>query len=562
MIKQAFLIKKGDTSCCSICGKELGPNGHKAHILVNEKEPIKEEDILYYTIEPVGHKIRIDIHNKDDCIYNIFFNTNGICDESKTEESLYWLDLIKYNFLFSNYSKEERFLSFTENECEIINKYFPSVYKINNIARFVEILSKRKPIYSKEICVTKLNKIPYGKINLNVGKKYDGKKVKLCKLMEYEVDNDIVFEVIYALGTVENAKIQNPQKYRFFISKNYIYNPKQYELNRIIGPDDTIQIYDRVRYDSFHKKYPDIKLKEFLESGGHDIVRFVLSNNNDPVFELIGKAGLGYLAEASNYLDLNLDATNIKSMFSMPVKALRALNSVEAVELLKENLKSVIDIYKKYPAIFSEPIKSSGIKFLKIFKGYHTYIKKDVVKYFRYINDLNDDSFQYYTDYLRMCYQYKLYPYGRFPKVIKEAHDVIMVYGQQKMESIKTVGFEMAVSSPLYQELAQTVDSYEFLIPRNADDLVNESYQMRNCVRSYVNSVAKGYSYIVFLRKKKSLASSFVTIEVSESFSLRQVKGKGNTYITKDIAQIVKNWCQEKGIDYRFCSDLTRVLEY
>ena len=52
MRKKAFLLEEKDGCYCSICKRKYhGSNkGHKQHELVNELEPIKKEDILYYTV--------------------------------------------------------------------------------------------------------------------------------------------------------------------------------------------------------------------------------------------------------------------------------------------------------------------------------------------------------------------------------------------------------------------------------------------------------------------------------------------------------------------------------
>ena len=51
------------------------------------------------------------------------------------------------------------------------------------------------------------------------------------------------------------------------------------------------------------------------------------------------------------------------------------------------------------------------------------------------------------------------------------------------------------------------------------------------------------------MRKKNKLSTSFVTIEVTPFYKLRQVKGKGNSEISVETAKIVEKWCRNKGID-------------
>lgn len=562
-MKKAFLLMKKNERFCSLCGEECTARIHKKHLFVNELEPIKEEDILYYTVKDDKDRIQVDIHNKDQIVFSVSFNGKGILESSGEEGWPFWQDMMKQNFLYKNYRRTPRFLSFTEDECQIVSHYFPSVYKVDNMGYFIEAVSK-KSIKEKQIDTSWFNKIPYGKVNLFVGNKYNGKKVKLCKMKEYKVqNNDVIFEVIYVTGTVFESKITDPNKYRFFISKDFIYNPKGYDLYELIGKpsDGESQIYERCLFTEFQNAYPEVKLKEFVESGGTDIVRFILSNNNDPIFEIIGKAGLGYIAEASDEMDIDKSGKNIKDFFTMPIKAVRSLNSKAGAGFLVKHKDTAAEIYKKMPAIFEKRITDSGIRFLIDMKAYQNSLGKDILKCFRFANRLSTEDYELYMDYLRMCHIHHVYPLGKFPGQLKTAHDVMIVYGAQQREALKTVGFELAINHLEYQNLKYDTADFKFLIPRNADDLVNESYQMRNCVRSYVASVCNRYTYIVFLRRKKSLATSFVTIEVTNDYILRQVKGKGNSMVSREIAELVIEWCIEKGISYKNCYDLREVLE-
>ena len=560
MRTKAFLLEEKDGCYCSICRRKYysSKKGHKQHELVNELEPIKKEDILYYTVELEDGRIFVKIHNQNEILFTISFDQTGKIQSSDRNELDYWMELIEENFLYEKYQNKKRFLSFSEEECQIINKLFPCIYQDVNIARFIRMISKRK-IEAKELNKEKIRKIPYTKINLYVGKKYDKKIVKLCKMKEHIIDETVIFEVIYAIGEVVGTKIMNPEKYRFFISKDFIYNPKEYDLSLIIGNDDRIKIYEPISYTEFHKMYPEVKLKEFLQSGGKDAVRFILSNNNDIIFELVGKAGLGYIAERSDEMEINRNGKNMKEVFGLPIKVLRTLNSPEGAKLLLKDLKEIQKIYKEYPAIFEKRISTSGIHLLEDFGRYSIHIKDDIIKYFRYINSLKDEEYSFYMDYIIMCRQYNLFPYGKFPKMIVKAHDVIMIYGTQKREALKATRFELAIGSLEYKNLEYETGNYKFLLPRTAEDLVKESYEMRNCVRSYIDRVANGYCYIIFLREKRRLSSSYVTIEVDTNYRLRQVKGKGNSRVPKNIAELVKKWCDEKSIDAD-CYDLNVAL--
>ena len=226
-------------------------------------------------------------------------------------------------------------------------------------------------------------------------------------------------------------------------------------------------------------------------------------------------------------------------------------------ELLEENLSE----YNNVEIKFQDFLKSNVIEDIKNY-NYNKYLfENNIVKYFRFINNMDMDDYQLYIDYMRMCKNNKLYPYGKFPKQIKSAHDMMVLYNAERLEAARANNFKEAIKTDLYNNLIHKTEKFEFLIPRSADDLVNESYQMRNCVRSYINSVANGHTYIVFMRKKEKLSKSFVTIEVSKNYRLGQVKGVGNSKVDRITAEAVIEWCDQKSIDYRYNWDLDKALD-
>jgi len=197
---------------------------------------------------------------------------------------------------------------------------------------------------------------------------------------------------------------------------------------------------------------------------------------------------------------------------------------------------------------------------------------KMFLEYARYCKNLTEQEYKSFIDYTNMCIMTRLWPYKRFPdqKDIEVAHDVIMNYMNERRQAVKTVrstewneAFEKALLNEDYTNLIVLPDTFFFelsnyilLMPRTAEDLVEESYQMRNCVRSYVSSVAMGRTYILFLRKKTSKSKSFITIEVTENYRVAQVKGKGNAHPPYDVIEWVRKWANAKNLTYQDCYDL------
>ena len=417
-----------------------------------------------------------------------------------------------------------------------------------------------------------IRKLPTLKIDLNIGKKYrNNLPIYFCQLKEVEINDDIMFLCACIKGRMNEGKIIVEEKNILYISHNYVYNPNNFDILDFINKD---VIYGRFRYDKYSKKYPETMLREYIESGGERYLHFIISENNDFLMELIGKASLGYVSNKINeYRNINPEATNIKQIFGLPIKALRNINTKEVSENLnKYELEIFKKAYKIQPSIFNEPITETEILFLNSVIGKKGNLitacknnPKDILDYSRYCRTLNQTEYNLFVDYSNMCNTHKLWPYKKFPEKqnLKLAHDVIMQYSYEKKKAEESHNFDEAISNEIYREFIELPfeqfylnSRFTLLMPRSADDLVEESYQMRNCVRSYIPSVSAGRTYILFLRKKTSKSSSFVTIEVNRNRALVQVKGKGNSHPDDQTKEYVIHWCKDKCIDYEDCWDL------
>ena len=65
------------------------------------------------------------------------------------------------------------------------------------------------------------------------------------------------------------------------------------------------------------------------------------------------------------------------------------------------------------------------------------------------------------------------------------------------------------------------------------DSLVDESYQMNNCVRTYIDRIVDHDCEIYFMREKENINKSLVTVEVIDG-KVVQAKRKNNTSITEE----------------------------
>jgi hypothetical protein len=592
-MNSAFLIKHNNKCYCSNCNEEIviNKNNPKEYIkrthekqcnisFVNFDNPRIADDIYAYNLKVINDELVLEILRgsfydsfKFNKVYEAFFTKNSrIVKESGEENIYYWKEILKENFFYEDIYQSNRLNLNSEAEISIINEVFPYIPFIENISDFIDIYLTKGYTENKKLLDKELAKIPHQKIDLNIGNIYNRKNLCLCYLKEHEVLNEVFFEVTYIEGKCINGKINIIYKNRCLISDNYIYNPKNMSLDLL---NSNNILYLPFRYEKFSNKYKHIKLKEYIKSGGKKIIPFIFSSTNNRCLELLGKSELGYLADNyQNINDIDLSGTNVKSIFGIPIKALKCLNSKDFIEYINvsQKIKPFVDLYNYQRMVYFETFNKSTIEFLRqnMFKNnsdVYDFDKKDILKYIKYtqskvFENYNDKNIVYiniYTDYLNMCNRNNLYPEGRFPKNLIHCHDLMCHYQKERIEANRNAAFIDAIKNPRYQNLkTDAVESDEFviLLPRTADDLVEESYQMHNCVRSYVEAVARGSTYILFLRHNKKRSNSYITIEVSANYYLRQVKASHNAEPPIKVIEFVKKWAKEKNIIIDNCYDL------
>lgn len=85
------------------------------------------------------------------------------------------------------------------------------------------------------------------------------------------------------------------------------------------------------------------------------------------------------------------------------------------------------------------------------------------------------------------------------------------------------------------------VGDYVFMLPESPRDLTIEGQRQSHCVGGYSDKVARGDSYIVFMRKKKYPKDPLITIEISGK-SILQVRGYSNRIATSEENRIIEQW--------------------
>lgn len=256
-----------------------------------------------------------------------------------------------------------------------------------------------------------------------------------------------------------------------------------------------------------------------------------------PMLEMVWKAGM----------------TSLYDDFMQDVKYKR-----EAVSALKKYRKYLIGknlsmqtiakarlLAEKYGVAFDQAIEYASTQ-------YHIFDEElldDLVKIkpandiIKYINKNSNIAFGLTTfrDYLNMMEKIGT-PVNEdtiFPKDLKKAHDL----ATDKYNAIKH-----EKDNGQYSKRLKTLKSLEFvsdglmiIVPRRLEEILREGRELSHCVGSYVQSVAKGETTILFVRKAEDPDQPYYTIEFKEN-KVRQLRGLKNQQPTDEIEQFVEHW--------------------
>ena len=226
------------------------------------------------------------------------------------------------------------------------------------------------------------------------------------------------------------------------------------------------------------------------------------------------------------------------------------------------NLKHIIKYFKN---LFSCSIKEL-CEYLPVYDYVANYNRNE--KYlraqYRYCAELYKHNKEYlnnYRDYVR-CRStldqeskknWPLYPKD-FSKIEKLHNDIVDFINkeQDRIFTAKQVEKQNKYISEFYEKakkLEMSDDTYSIIAVKELLDLVKEGRLLNHCVGSYVDSVSNGREYILFLRKNNNIDIPFYTIDVTPDGKVRQIHGKGNCSITKEIKPFIDKWISKFKLD-------------
>lgn len=590
-LKNKFFVLKNEKGCfCSKCGKKLADDSyiitkHQSECNItfeNRFNAIDEKNAYGYAFRIINGKLCFIIYQlnlelisgfKDK--YNgakwkqVFVATFDIYKRNLIEKGLYNID-VWFKLLLE------------KSDCVCLNKYSPhdvirhcfkSIPYIYSYGMFLDIYRQRGYKYNN-INIEKIKSIADN--NIRTKSKYKD----FIDVFEHEIDDNIVLEM--------NVYKDKTRIHRVFISKDFYYCNENIDYNETFGLKGNLKkdryqciinykttpLFNINSIEKFNKKYPELMVNEYLNSGGENLFQIIMCPNYNKVIENLGKGGLGYISDNIESLKFkNPYGNNIKEIFGVNSNIIKIFNNKSNIEFLKnEDFEEFIKkIQSIQPAIFSLSLNNSALNLLYYnftnkdnyyrIKGVSDFNKNELLKLTKAFCENNIDIFTY-KDYIRMCKDLNAYPYGKIPNDISIAHEYISEIYSCHKDKILNEKFTNAVSSKEYLLFDSTAQldkkdniiykedksKYRIIVPKRQYDLTKESDCLHHCVRTYIKEVANENTYILFLRKSDDINTPFATIEVKKDKTLIQLKAAYNNHAPIDAQKFVRQWAEKKGV--------------
>ncbi len=289
---------------------------------------------------------------------------------------------------------------------------------------------------------------------------------------------------------------------------------------------DYIKVIDlNAKYESIEKLYKVglteiIKGKIFRSPGGR-VIKWRKSQLKD-ILQLTKP-------EISKVKDLKYDMSEI-SIYKSLIKA-----------GLKINLEDVQN-YHYYDVEEVKTIETDS------FKNIWRYLEKQLK------NEKSKNGYCYYSiqglaknykDYIKECKELELNLNDnmiRYPRDLNETHartsaQIKIIANKEKDKQI----YNIALNN---KNLNYENKSYLIRVAESATEIIEEGKNLSHCVGGYIDSVIRGNTLILFVRKTEEPNTSYYTLELT-SKKINQCRGKSNCSMTDEVKAFVDKWHKE-----------------
>lgn len=329
--------------------------------------------------------------------------------------------------------------------------------------------------------------------------------------------------------------------------------------------------FERVTFDEL--KFKDDNFKKFIKKLKDIFMRYSYHRASDNRFcnisslFTIGITEREYLQEYINQ-DLVFNANWSRDGYNN----CRYFSGIEKPLSIYD--KHVIQCFKKYKILFNKRFENSYLnkntdfknmvisisqylienKYPKlvfnIFEGYRIENFIELVNIYKYDSRklfiyLNSSKKNIYTlkDYCNiMKNKLKIKVYDKYPESLEIVHDLAVENYNAIKDILKAEDWKEKVLSTINIKNFEFKDkNYCIIYPKTPNEIAEEGCNMKNCVKSYIDTVMNRTCDIVFMRKIGFEEESFITVEVRDR-KVRQREGKSRRQLNKEEELFIEKY--------------------
>lgn len=332
----------------------------------------------------------------------------------------------------------------------------------------------------------------------------------------YEIYNDNISATI-------SGKYIN---HRYFMNYNWRRNGSYYHTLGdvyMLYPYNLKKLFKGTKWQysqiwEFAKHIDYFNVANFMESYSNGIEHLIKNKLYLLTYDLLSNTSKGYM--------IKLDYRYVKEHLNFIRKYTLNIDEITIMKYFNISDIKLIRKYSEYADNLVDILKELNIKLELVDK---------------YVKDAKD-AFCEYIDYLQIC---KILEYDMkdkkilYPQNAQEAHDRVM----KIQNDLKDKMYQKQIKKRYEDIKKYTYKNKKYIIypVKNQKELVNESKQQNNCVKTYAERIANGTCDIYFMRLLTNVKKSLVTIEVRNNKVVQQ-RTKNNNDTTNNQKKFIELW--------------------
>lgn len=447
--------------------------------------------------------------------------------------------------------------------------------------------------------------------------RYDKEKCKWCG-NEYYIGGQNLRNFIFLKDVAFFTKVDNQIVLRIFeVESKYDYKTRKFkqdlqEFARVITPNMKIVINNTVSFYMWNQKiWHNLKIKKWhIYTGNKLLSKMPIYQYNEnvlfkgtqfeyapikefkeeykfyddieilklaryPSFELLWKMGLHKLSlkaecfnKKGNFVErFGIPKSFLKFMVENDInyddyKILKLIQKTD-IELIKKCRRykyDYLDFMNNQGLIYEFDILNQFVNYLSELKTISKYVPiKKFINYEKGVKNIN-----LYADYLEMAdkLNYSIKSKKRlFPKQLKASHDKLA----KKLDIIENMETNFGVYLRYLELSKYTFEDDKFIIypAPTVEDIIEEGRQQNNCVASiYLKKYKNKETEIYFIREKKNLIKSLITLEYRDGKVKQKELANHKTDFTGSQIEFIDKWIKFKKIMENQTESKTKIVKY